>query len=136
MIRQTNKKAKAPQMGRLNLLSLVKGIIAAYIVTVPVFIALALIITYTKFPAKFILPAVIVTTIISILTAGSTSTRNLKSKGWLNGSIVGFTYMLILYFVSSVVLKNFSINEHVITMTVIGVITGAIGGIIGINIKR
>jgi putative membrane protein (TIGR04086 family) len=134
MVRKTTSKTS--KVEKINFLILTKAIILAYIITIPVFIVLALIATYTKFPEKLILPAVIVTTIISILIASSASTSNLKSKGWLNGSLVGLTYMIVLYLVSSIVFKNFSINEHVITNTVIGVLTGAIGGIIGINIKR
>jgi putative membrane protein (TIGR04086 family) len=136
MLKQKSLSSKSSQTNKMNFASIVRAVILSYIITIPVFIALALLINYTNFPDKFILPGVIVTTIISILVAGSTYTRNLKSKGWLNGGIVGCVYMVILYLVSSIIYKNFSIDEHVITMMAIGVLTGAIGGIIGINIRR
>jgi putative membrane protein (TIGR04086 family) len=44
--------------------------------------------------------------------------------------------MLILYALSSIVYGSFPVNRHVVIMFVIGAITGAIGGIIGINMKR
>lgn len=136
MSRKKAISSKPAQVSKIGFLPIVKAVVLSYIVTIPVFTVLALLITYTNFPDKFILPGVIVTTIISILVAGSTSTRNLKSNGWLNGSLVGLVYMFILYLLSSIVFKDFSINEHVLTMTVIGILTGAIGGIIGINIRR
>jgi len=62
--------------------------------------------------------------------------RGIRNRGWLNGSIVGLVYMIILYLFSSLMYKNFTIDKYVITMTVIGVLTGAIGGIVGINVKK
>lgn len=115
--------------------SVLKGILAAYIITIPAFMLFALILSNTDFPQKLVSPAVIITTIISVLTAGSVSTKGVRNKGWLNGGIVGFIYMLVLYMISSLVFKDFVINKYVITMSLIGILTGAIGGIVGINIK-
>lgn len=115
--------------------SVLKGILAAYIITIPAFMLFALILSNTDFPQKLVSPAVIITTIISVLTAGSVSTKGVRNKGWLNGGIVGFIYMLVLYMISSLVFKDFAINKYVITMSLIGILTGAIGGIVGINIK-
>jgi len=58
-----------------------------------------------------------------------------KSKGWLNGAIVGFIYMLILYLVSSIVYREFAINSYVLILLGIGILSGSIGGILGINLK-
>lgn len=136
MPRIPNQNAKTAVKESLSTISVFKGILAAYIITIPAFMLFALILANTDFPQKLISPAVVVTTIISVLTAGSVSTKGLKNKGWLNGSIVGFIYMLILYIFSSLIFKNFTIDKYVATMSVIGVLTGAIGGIVGINIKN
>ncbi len=136
MPRITNVNAKAASADGMSLISVLKGILAAYIITIPAFMLFALILTNTDFPQKLISPAVVVTTVISVLTAGSVSTKGLKSRGWLNGSIVGIIYMFVLYIVSSLIFKDFTIDKYVITMTVIGILTGAIGGIVGINIKK
>lgn len=127
--------SKAPVNEGLTPGSVLKGLIAAYIITVPTFMLFALILVNTDFPHRLISPAVVVTTFISVLTAGTVSTRGIKNKGWLNGGLVGLIYMLILYLFSSLVYKDFSIDKYMITMTAIGVFTGAIGGILGINAK-
>jgi putative membrane protein (TIGR04086 family) len=106
------------------------------LITVPIFIVFALILTYTDFPEKFLTPAVMIATVISVLVAGSTATQNIRSGGWVNGGIVGAVYMMILYLASSIVFRNFNIDFQVITMFVIGILAGAIGGIMGINIKK
>jgi putative membrane protein (TIGR04086 family) len=121
--------------GGSNLIVIIRAIIFSYIVTIPIFIIFALILAYTNFPEKLIVPVVVVTTIISVLTAAFSVTRKAETRGWLNGGIVGFIYMFILYILSSIVYDNFTINKYVLTMVLIGVLTGAIGGMLGINSK-
>lgn len=120
----------------LGLLSIFKGILTAYIITIPLFMLFALIMSNTDFPQRLVSPSVIIITVISVFTAGLVSTRGAKSKGWLNGGLVGLIYMLLLYLLSSIVYKSFAINQYVITMAIIGILTGAIGGIVGINAKK
>lgn len=136
MPKLSNQASKAAVNENMSLVAVLKGILSAYVITVPAFMLFALILANTDFPQKLITPAVVTTTIISVLTAGSVSTRGLKNKGWINGSIVGLIYMLVLYLFSSLIFRNFSIDKYVVTMTVIGILTGAIGGIVGINIKK
>lgn len=129
----TNLNVKSTENESLKITLLLKGLLVSVIITVLAFILLSLILANTNFPQKLITPAVVVTTIISVLTAGSVSTRGIRNKGWLNGSIVGLIYMSILYLISSLVYNNFTIDKYVITMTAIGILAGAIGGILGIN---
>ena len=136
MVRNANQTAKTQLSEKISLMSIMKGILVSYIITIPAFILFAFILANTDFPEKYMSAIVVITTITSVLIAGSTATRGLKNKGWLNGSIVGLVYMLILYLLSSIIFKTFSIDKYIITMTIIGVLTGSIGGIIGINLKR
>lgn len=136
MIKQANQANKNAISDHIDFMTVVRGIIISYIITIPTFIIFAFILTYTDFPEKLISPVVVITTIISILTAGSSATRNIKSKGWLNGGIVGLIYIAVLYCISSILFKNFAIDKYVITMAFIAVLTGAIGGILGINMKK
>lgn len=135
MFKIASQSAKTEGNEGMNLLTLLKGLLASYIITIPAFMLFALILTNLDFPQKMMTPAVIVITVISVLTAGSLSTKGVRSRGWLNGSLVGFIYMLILYMFSSILCKNFTIDRYVITMTIIGVLTGAIGGIMSVNTK-
>jgi len=136
VINQAGQNSKVTFYDHISLTSLIKGIIVSYIITIPAFIIFALLLSYIDFPEKYISSAVLIATIVSLLVAGSTATRNVKNKGWLNGAIVGLIYMLVLYIFSGLVFKNFTIDRQVIIMAVIGVLCGAIGGIIGINFKR
>lgn len=131
-----NTGIRQEEYDTLNPLLLLKGLLASYIVTIPAFLLFGLILANLDFPQRLITPVVVVITVISVLTAGAVSTRGVRSKGWLNGSIVGLVYMVILYLFSSIVYKNFALDRNVLTMAVIGVLSGAIGGIVSINTKK
>lgn len=136
MINNANTTLKAPLNDSFNFVSVLKGILISYVITIPMFMLFALLLTNINFPERLTTPAVVITTVVSVLFAGSTATRDAKNKGWLNGGLVGLLYMLVLYLVSSLVLNNFIIDKYVLTMTFIGILTGAIGGIVGINLKK
>jgi putative membrane protein (TIGR04086 family) len=120
----------------LNPLMLLKGLLASYIITIPAFMLFALILANVDFPQRLVTPVVVVITVVSVLTAGAVSTKDVRSRGWLNGGIVGLIYMIILYLISSIVYSNFAVDRNVLTMTVIGVLSGAIGGIMSINTRK
>jgi putative membrane protein (TIGR04086 family) len=135
MPRIINAKANPVQAENLKFTMLLKGLLMSYVVTIPAFMLFALVLANMNYPQQLITPAVVVITIISVITAGIVATKGVKDKGWLNGGIVGFIYMLILYIASSIAYKSFTIDKYVITMTVIGILAGAIGGITGINTR-
>jgi len=66
----------------------IKGILVSYLFTIPMFAIFAYFLKFTDFPLKYMSTAVIITTLLSIVIAGWISTKNVKSKGWLNGAIV------------------------------------------------
>ncbi|AUG57722.1 TIGR04086 family membrane protein [Acetivibrio saccincola] len=136
MINKTGQSAKNIMSEHANALNIAKSILISYLITIPVFAIFAYILILTDFPQKYISTFVIITTLLSVVIAGWSSTKYIKSKGWLNGGIVGFFYMLVLFLLSSSSYGDFSINIHVITMFIIGTLTGSIGGILGINLRK
>ena len=136
MINKTGQSAKNIMSEHANALNVAKSILISYLITIPVFAIFAYILILTDFPQKYISTFVIITTLLSVVIAGWSSTKYIKSKGWLNGGIVGFFYMLVLFLLSSSSYGDFSINIHVITMFIIGTLTGSIGGILGINLRK
>ena len=136
MINKTSQTAKNIMSEHANVVSMVKGIGIAYFISIPLFMVFAFFLTYMDFPEKFLSSAVIITTLVSLIVAGWSSTCKVRSRGWLNGGIIGLTYMVILFVASSLAFRDCTINSHVIIMLIIGVITGSIGGILGINLRK
>ena len=120
----------------VSALSILKCVGLAYVITLLIFLVLAIFLTYTEFPETMIPAVTVVGTLISIMFAGSSVARRARTKGWLNGAIAGLTYMVILYLISSLTVAGFAIDQYVILMFIAGMVAGALGGIVGINIRK
>ena len=117
-----------------TLFSIIKGILISFLFTVISLIIFSTLLAYTDLSENTIKPVIITLTGISILIGSSMGTRKLKKHGLLNGAIIGASYILIIYLVSSVLNENFALNLISIVMIAIGIIGGILGGIIGVNI--
>ena len=118
-----------------NKINVIKGSVISIVLTIIFLTVYAILLCYTNISEKSIIPVVIVFAGISILIGSSISARKLKEKGMINGGIIGLIYILFIYILSSSILMNFQINTNSIIMIIVSVLTGMIGGIIGINIK-
>lgn len=131
------KNATASDMPAFSseFLRVLKAVLFSYALTIPSFLIIAFIATYTMFPEKIISPAVSIISIISVIISGMISSRGRASKGWFYGAATGFIYFAVLYLISGIVYRNFSINNYVISMAAMIILGGTAGGIVGINSK-
>ncbi len=112
-----------------------KGIIVSFGITIILFYLLGIILSLSTVPEKIINPAIIIISGISILIGTSISTFKTEEKGFIKGGLSGFIYFIILYLISSIYLKNFTINIYSIIMMFVSFVCGSIGGIVGVNLK-
>lgn len=113
-----------------------KGVSIAIIFTLLSLFIFAIILTYTNVQESFIQPVIIVITAISIFIGSSIGNIHMQKNGILNGGIIGATYLIIIYMISSIINNNFKITKETIIIMVAGMIFGVIGGIIGVNKKQ
>lgn len=111
------------------IVSIIKGIIISFLFTAISLIVFSLLLTYTSLSEDTIKPVIITLTGISILIGSSIGTRKLKKNGLLNGAIIGASYIILLYLISSIISSNFSLS----IMSLIMIIAGLIGGILRRN---
>lgn len=116
-------------------MNIFKGVIISFILTLIILFLFSLLLTYTNLNESMIPPVIIVVTVISILVGSSLSTIKIKKNGIVNGGIIGLTYILFIYLVSSIVRTGFGLNMYSIIMIVLSIFAGMIGGIVGVNIK-
>lgn len=116
--------------------NIIKGIIISLISTLVLILLYALLLTYTNISEDTIFPVVVVITGISILLGSSLSNIRIKKNGLLNGGIIGIAYILLLYLISSAFIGNFSVNINSIILIIASILTGMLGGIIGVNIGK
>lgn len=113
-----------------------KGVIASYIFTFISFLIFAILLSTTNMPDSYISGVLCVISTMSILIGSATCTKKANSQGIVWGSIVGIIYSLILYIISSLLFVGFSLPLSSFYLIGISILFGAIGGIVGINLKR
>ena len=118
-----------------NSIKILKGTIISIILSIILLTIYAILLSYTSISENTMVPVIITITGISILIGSSISSMHIKKQGMLNGALVGLIYMLTIYILSSIFLSSFELNMNSIIMIAVGIITGMIGGIIGVNMK-
>lgn len=114
---------------------MVKGVCISIGLTLVMILILSIVLSFTAIKENVIMPTVIFVSSFSILLGGFLVAKKVDEKGIVYGSILGLIYMLILYLISSILNFDFSLNGNAIIMIVFGIIGGAIGGILGVNLK-
>lgn len=113
--------------------NIAKGVGISLISTCIMLLIFAILLTYTSIEENIMDSVIIIITAISILIGSSIGNVNIKRNGLINGAIVGGSYILIIYLISSILNWRFSLNVKSIIMIVVGIAFGILGGIIGVN---
>ena len=106
------------------------------IIKIIILLILAMLLSYTNMSENVITPVIIIITAISIMIGSIFSSIKIRKQGIINGAIVGSIYMVTIYILSSILYQNFSMSTNTIIMIVAGILAGATGGIIGVNLKQ
>lgn len=118
-----------------NIIKILKGSAISMITTLILLIIFSVLLTFTNINERTMPTVIIMITALSILLGSQITTLKIKKNGIINGMAVGGTYMITLYFISSIVSKNFSLNKYSIIMMATGLLIGGLGGMIGVNRK-
>lgn len=118
-----------------QIIHIVKGVGISLISTLILLIIFSVLLTFTNIPENVVSPVIIILTAISILFGSSITNMKIKKNGLLNGGIIGGTYMLLIYLISSILNWDFSLNLEALIFIVVGIAFGLLGGIIGVNKK-
>lgn len=116
-------------------MSILKGVGLAFTFSVIALSIFACLLVFTNMSETLMQPVVIGITGISILAGSFIANRKMTKNGIINGILVGVIYIGLIYIISSVINGgNFGLSLGAIIMFAAGIIGGAIGGIIGVNI--
>lgn len=110
-----------------------KGLMISFFVTLVSLLIFSILLTYTEISESIIPIVIVVLTFISILVGAIISMRNTCKNGLINGAIIGGTYIMILYIISSSLNTGFELNVYTVSMIIAGIIAGIVGGIIAVN---
>lgn len=110
-----------------------KGLGISFLVTLISIFLFSIILTYTNISEAIIPTVIVVLTFVSILIGSIISMKKTSKNGLINGAIIGGTYVILLYLISSTLNTGFALNGYTIGMIIAGIISGIIGGIIAVN---
>ena len=119
---------------RKDIFQVVKAAAAAVIVSLLFVLIFTLIIQLFSLPIGVVKPVNQVFKILSIVIGGLIFIRG--NKGWLKGIIYGFVAVIVTYLLYGAISHSLSISWKFIIEILLGVASGAITGIIAVNIKK
>lgn len=110
-----------------------KGVLYAYFLSLVVFLVFSALIQYTALTETILPYTAYATSLIAIFIAAAYVSKRLDTKGWLNGGITGLIYLLGLVIFALILLPEFSLHTGYISKAFLAFVTGAAGGVYGIN---
>jgi putative membrane protein (TIGR04086 family) len=116
-------------------LYILKSLALSFVFTLVLVLIVSILLTYTSLQ-EFRIPLLNTIIMIISITVGSIYIAvKAGEKGWLNGAMIGAFYFLILVLLNYFFIRPFIFDIYSISKFFISLITGVIGGMIGINIK-
>ncbi len=130
---QTMRKLRNKQEMSMQtiIMSLLKSVIIGYIVTTVFIFLFAYFVYKYELSDQYINIAVIVMMIIATFITGFSSAKWLKNNRWMYGAISGIIYFVILIVVALLFNKDNAIASEVVTVFLICLGGGMLGGMIG-----
>ena len=119
-----------------NFINIIKGSGLAIIVTLVLLFVFSMLLAYTNVSEDNMQAVIIAVSGISVLMGSLTSGKKMKRQGLINGGAIGLIYIAVIYTISSIIQKDFSLNLVAMIMIAICILAGALGGIIGVNIRK
>jgi len=113
-----------------------KNLSISIIITLILLFVLSMVLSLSNVSENIMGVSIIFISSFSILVGAFLASRKIKEKGIIFGSILGLTYMIILYLISSLLNANFAFSLSVLYMFIGGLVGGAIGGILGVNLNQ
>ena len=89
---------------------------------------------YTNLNESFSKYIILAIMSLSIIIGSFISSRKLNKNGLINGGMVGFIYIISIYLLSSIIIGDFSFNLYSVIAFIVSILTGVIGGVIGVNL--
>lgn len=114
---------------------LIKGLILSFIISFTLIIILALLLQFTSLREDKLSVLNNINIVLSISIASGYIGVKLKEKGWINGLILGFLYSSIILLINIIEGRSIFINSIFVIRLLTASLIGAIGGMIGVNLK-
>ena len=119
-----------------NFKGMIKGVLISYLLAFVLLAAYSFALVYTNLSEGATMPIVTVITIATALLCGLIGGRSAGSRGYVYGGLSGLIYAVVLWVFGSVVLNDYNMSFGFAILLLLGIFSGALGGMIGVNIKN
>lgn len=119
-------------MNKLKYFGINLGI--CYLIILALLFVSSLIFAYTNINDSYLNIFVYSCVALSVFLSSVFLNRKIKQKGALYGAMFGFIVMALVYIIGAMFFTGFSMSSVVIIYIAISVLSGLIGGIIGVNL--
>ncbi len=121
---------------RLRVSIMLKSVMIGYIFSLICFLILALLITFTSLSENVVPLITQIIIITGLVITGATAAMKSRYRGWLYGIITGVLYMVVFLLISWIAVDGFTFDKYAAAKILLGIVVGAIGGMIGINLIK
>ncbi|AZR72446.1 hypothetical protein BBF96_03030 [Anoxybacter fermentans] len=126
---------KGQDSGQIQLTAILKGLICSFIILIITSIILGFLFSMINVLSEDLINRILLAiNYAAIFIGGIYTAREASCKGWLNGGLMGFCYMFIIM-ILGVQLVGIGLNLEVLLRIMSGFLAGAVGGVIGVNLK-
>ncbi len=132
-IRKSSGKQQ-PESITQDIIAILKSTLIAIIISLICFTLFAVIIKVADMRETVIPPVVQVVRTLSAALGGLLAARASRKMGWLRGGITGVLYILCALLVSSLFGGTVFMGSLIFSDILLGLVSGAVGGIIGVNL--
>lgn len=119
-----------------GLMFMLKAVFISYCLSVALLFIVSALATFNAFSDYTISVMVNLVTAFGVSLCGFMSGRHFASKGIIYGALCGIIYAFLLFILGNLATREFHIGSDSLTAFSIGIICGAVGGIVGINTRR
>ncbi len=119
---------------KIKLVYWLKGLVLAFAITFILIFIISLFLRFTSLREGKLPLLNSIVMLLSIVIASIYLAIKVKEKGWLNGAILGLGYYLIIILLNFLVMRSVSLDLIIGAKLFMAIITGSIGGMIGINL--
>jgi putative membrane protein (TIGR04086 family) len=121
--------------GGLQFTAILKGLVSCFAFLIILSLILGFFFSRNDSMAEDVMNrALMIINYTAIFSGGIMGARWSQTKGWLHGGLVGLIYMVIIVFIGSRYV-SFAVGLEVMLRVISGFLTGALGGVLGVNLK-
>lgn len=129
-------KTNTVHSGQSDFIYILSSAAVGFVLTIVLlFVASALAAT-ACLPEAIVSLIVTAVTYLSVGVSGFRSARGIGRSGLISGAVTGLIYVTVLYLIGSIVSGNFMVSSSSAVNALICVLSGAVGGLIGINLRH